>query len=84
MAKPEAGLPERIATLERDIVHLTNDLNALVITRDRVNKLEGRIDERDRKEGLFWTKYGVYATVVGTAAGIVIGALTVLAALGRL
>jgi hypothetical protein len=82
--KFEPVLAERVAVLERDVMHLTDDVNALAGAKDKVSRLEGRIEERDRREGLFWSKYGVYATIAAAVAGTIIGALGVLAALGHL
>jgi flagellar motor component MotA len=84
MAKPESGLPERVAALETEAAHLTRDINALTVLRDRLSGLEGRLNERDRVENLFWSKYGVYATITSGIVGAVAGIVIALAAVGKL
>lgn len=80
MPEIESSLPERVAVLEANVKNLTGSVNALAELRDKVYTIEGKVQEKERQESLFWAKYGLYTTILAA----VLGVLAALAWAGRL
>jgi hypothetical protein len=91
MAKVEPGLESRIAVLENEVRHLTEDVRALTPLIEKVSKLEGRAEgksqlagERTSGDTLKWVRAGVYVALAIGAVGTALAIVTFLVLTGHL